>query len=103
MPNTHQATHTPGLTKAQRDALLILRHRLDPKSVAFHGGTNVREGLERANKEFYIDTWVMRLIDFIEGVEDSVFPSYIADDAKRVRFELERDAEYRARATGGAV
>ena len=77
------------LTKAQADALVLLRARLDWRSPAFRASDEAREALEAAR--LYLDSWVLPLIDFIEnGAEYYGHREHVTRDAAMARNALRR-------------
>jgi len=77
------------LTKAQADALVLLRARLDWRSPAFRASDEVRKALEEAR--IYMDSWVFPLIEFIEnGEQFHGHREYVMRDAASARRALTR-------------
>ena len=81
----------PKLTNYQRDAIAVLRARLDPSHPGFTAVAGVRAALEyepgglHDNAGLYIQSWVLPLLDLIEnGPSFHGEERYVAQDAGRV-------------------
>jgi hypothetical protein len=78
----------PKLTQYQRDAIDLMRARLDPSHPGFTGAECVRDALSCAppydNAGLYIRSWVLPLLDLIENGE-----SY-RGEAQSVAFDAAR-------------
>jgi hypothetical protein len=84
-------TPKKNLTKTQRDALELLRVRLDPTSPAFRGSDEVREALEQAR--LYVNSWVLPLIDLAMNGESFYGEAgSVGNDAAFARNALKRFA-----------
>jgi len=72
-----------GLTQYQRDALTVLRARLDATDPAFSVSEQVRDAFVQA--EPYLRSWVLPLLDVIAGAGYSNQRQEVARDAMRIR------------------
>lgn len=85
----------PKLTDYQRDALLMLRARLDPTHPGFSASEEVRKALAPDGIDngvaLYIRSWVLPLLDVVAG-EDDWYREAVGRDAARVS-RLCRNAE----------
>ena len=78
----------PKLTNYQRNAIAVLRARLDPSHPGFNGAKCVRDALKCEppydNAGLYIRSWVLPLLDLIEhGPSYNGEADYVAHDAAR--------------------
>jgi hypothetical protein len=71
-----------GLTQYQRDAIAVLRARLDTTDPGFSASEFVRDAFIKA--EPYLRSWVLPLLDVIAGA-DSYSRQSVARDAARIR------------------
>jgi len=73
------------------DALTVLRARLDVRDPGHSSSSEVCEALARVS--FYIDTWVLPLIDVIEGADSfnaQQIRAHVRHDAAGVRLRRKR-------------
>lgn len=73
----------PGLKQYQRDALTVLRARLDPTDPGFNASDEVRKALEIAR--LYLGSHVLPLIDVTAGGGYYNQRNYVAREANYVR------------------
>lgn len=81
------------LTKHQLDALLVLRARLDVRHPGYRGNAAVTAALGNAAGP-YIDTWVLPLLDIIDGQGDQCDLDDVERDANHVRADVSTAARH---------
>ena len=75
------------LTKHQLDALLVLRARLDVRHPGYAGSDEITAA-RGDDAGSYIDTWVLPLLDIIEGQGDQCDLDDVERDANQVRDDI---------------
>jgi hypothetical protein len=79
------------ITQYQQDAIDVLRARLDVNHPFFCATAEVARALKDAR--IYIDSWVLPLLDVIEGGSFYGHREYVARDAASARIALRRAAK----------
>ncbi|HZT03726.1 MAG TPA: hypothetical protein VFA39_15825 [Steroidobacteraceae bacterium] len=77
--------NAPGLRQYQRDALTMLRARLDPTAIGFDASEPVRAALQHEAVATYFRAWVLPLVDLAAGSGYRGQRNDVAYDANVVR------------------